>query len=98
MWFILFGHVDELNRFGSFNYEHDHINLIAVFSLDATEGRFSWTSNRGYYKKIKLRLKTLLVIEFKLKHIIEYWVTWVNYRKIGNVTLEADWNKFKLNY
>ncbi len=50
MWFILFSHVDELNRFGYFNYEHDHINLIAVFSLDATEGRFSWTSNQGYYK------------------------------------------------
>ncbi len=94
MWFILFGHVDEVNRFGYFNDEHDLINLITVFSLDATEG----TSNQGYYKYIKLRLKTLLVIEIKLKHIIEYWVTWVNYRKIGNVTLEADWNKFNLNY
>lgn len=54
MWFILFGHVfkpvDEFNRFGYFNYEHDHINLITVFSLDATKGRFSWTSNQGYYK------------------------------------------------
>ncbi len=45
MWFILFGHVDELNRFVYFNYEHDLINLITVFSLDATEGRFSWPSN-----------------------------------------------------